>query len=139
MSPHRDSLRDFDRARRKAFIQGILSLLTRRSLDLLPYDQVREQLMEIKGIGKWTSDVYLLMAMCRADIFPLGDIALENEVAQLCRLNARPDNEWLLGRAERWRPYRAAAARMIWHSYLDRNGRHNEVQVSRIRRNRTNG
>jgi hypothetical protein len=44
MSPHRDSLRDFDRARRKAFIQGILSLLTRKSLDLLPYDQVREQL-----------------------------------------------------------------------------------------------
>jgi len=44
MSPHRDSLRDFDRARRKAFIQGILSLFTRRSLDLLPYDQVREQL-----------------------------------------------------------------------------------------------
>jgi len=44
MSPHRDSLRDFDRARRKAFMQSILSLLTRRSLDLLPYDQVREQL-----------------------------------------------------------------------------------------------
>ena len=44
MSSHRDSLRDFDRARRKATIQGILSLLTRRSLDLLPYDQVREQL-----------------------------------------------------------------------------------------------
>jgi hypothetical protein len=44
MSPHRDSLRDFDRARRKAFVQGILSLFTRRPLDLLPYDQVREQL-----------------------------------------------------------------------------------------------
>lgn len=98
-----------------------------RSLESLPDEQVREQLMQIKGIGTWTSDIYLLMALRRADVMPLGDLALELEVAEQYGLADRPDNEALLKHAETWRPYRAAAARMLWHSYLDRLGRHNEI------------
>ena len=98
-----------------------------RQLEKLPDDQARQKLMQIRGIGLWTSDVYLLMALKRADILPLGDLALEVELAKLCRLSGRPDNAWILRRANKWRPWRAAAARMIWHSYLDRLGRHDEI------------
>lgn len=98
-----------------------------KQLESLPDDQVREQLMQVKGIGIWTADVYLLMALRRSDIMPLGDLALEIELAHMHQLPERPDNGWLIERAKSWRPNRAVAARMIWHSYLDRLGRHSEI------------
>ena len=97
------------------------------AIELLDDEQARQQLMMIKGIGLWTADVYLLAALCRIDILPMGDLALELEIAELCKLDERPSRQWLLKRAERWRPHRSTAARMIWHSYLDRLGRHDET------------
>jgi DNA-3-methyladenine glycosylase II len=75
-------------------------------------------LTEIKGIGPWTANIYLLMALRRPDIWPDGDLALANSVAQLRRLPQRPPVSELARIAERWRPYRSVAARMLWQYYL---------------------
>jgi len=81
-------------------------------------ETARELLMREKGIGRWTADVYLLMALGRPDVWPRGDLALEQALVEVKRLRRRPDPERFerLGRA--WRPYRAAAARILWHHYL---------------------
>ncbi len=81
-------------------------------------DEVRNRLTQIKGIGSWSADVYLLMAMRRADIWPAGDLALAVAVKDLYRLEKRPTPDDLIQIAERWRPYRAVAARMLWQHYL---------------------
>jgi DNA-3-methyladenine glycosylase II len=80
-------------------------------------------LMSIKGIGSWSADIYLLMAMGRADIWPAGDLALATTVMELKRLKERPGAEQLTLIAKRWRPYRAVAARMLWQYYLAARGR----------------
>ena len=96
-------------------LNGELSLtrLSRMSDDL-----VRTKLTQIKGIGSWSADVYLLMAMRRADIWPAGDLALAVAAKDLFRLERRPTPEELVTIAEKWRPYRAVAARMLWQHYL---------------------
>lgn len=77
-------------------------------------------LTRIKGIGSWSADVYLLMALRRADIWPAGDLALAVAAQELLGLEKRPTPEELEQIAERWRPYRAVAARMLWQHYLGR-------------------
>jgi DNA-3-methyladenine glycosylase II len=81
-------------------------------------DDVRLVLTRIKGIGSWSADVYLLMAMRRADIWPAGDLALAVAMKELLELPARPGPLELEQLAERWRPHRAVAARMLWQYYL---------------------
>jgi DNA-3-methyladenine glycosylase II len=80
----------------------------------------RLALTRIKGIGLWSADVYLLMAMRRADIWPAGDLALAVAMKELKGLPARPDHRELEQLAEQWRPLRAVAARMLWQYYLGR-------------------
>jgi DNA-3-methyladenine glycosylase II len=79
---------------------------------------VRAALMEIKGLGSWSADVYLLMVLRRPDVFPATDLALVTAVTDLKQLPARPNTNQLLEMAEAWRPYRAVAARMLWQYYL---------------------
>ena len=81
-------------------------------------DEARLALTQIKGIGLWSADVYLLMAMRRADIWPAGDLALAVAMQDLKGLSRRPDPEELERLAEQWRPHRAVAARMLWQYYL---------------------
>jgi DNA-3-methyladenine glycosylase II len=83
-------------------------------------DEARLALTRIKGIGLWSADVYLLMAMRRADIWPAGDLALAVAMKELKGLTARPDHRELERLAEQWRPLRAVAARMLWQYYLGR-------------------
>lgn len=83
-------------------------------------DDVRVALTKIKGIGSWSADVYLLMAMRRADIWPAGDLALAVAMKELLGLAARPGPLELERWAEQWRPHRAVAARMLWQYYLGR-------------------
>ena len=80
--------------------------------------EVSEALTALKGIGPWTSSIYLLMAMGRPDVWPPGDIALAAGIRRLKRLKERPDRERQLAFAEKWRPYRSVAARMLWQRYL---------------------
>lgn len=81
-------------------------------------DDVRLVLTRIKGIGSWSADVYLLMAMRRADVWPAGDLALAVAMKDLKGLPHRPGPEELESLAENWRPHRAVAARMLWQYYL---------------------
>jgi DNA-3-methyladenine glycosylase II len=81
-------------------------------------DDARVTLTRIKGIGSWSADVYLLMAMRRADIWPAGDLALAVAMKELMGLAARPGPLELEQWAEQWRPHRAVAARMLWQYYL---------------------
>jgi DNA-3-methyladenine glycosylase II len=81
-------------------------------------DEARLMLTQIKGIGLWSADVYLLMAMRRADIWPAGDLALAVAMKELKGLAARPGPLELERLAEQWRPHRAVAARMLWQYYL---------------------
>jgi DNA-3-methyladenine glycosylase II len=83
-------------------------------------DEARGVLTRIKGIGSWSADVYLLMAMRRADIWPAGDLALAVAMKELLGLAARPGPLELERWAEQWRPHRAVAARMLWQYYLGR-------------------
>jgi DNA-3-methyladenine glycosylase II len=83
-------------------------------------EEARMVLTRVKGIGSWSADVYLLMAMRRADIWPAGDLALAVAMKELKGLGKRPGPEELERIAERWRPHRAVAARMLWQYYLGR-------------------
>jgi DNA-3-methyladenine glycosylase II len=77
-------------------------------------------LMEIKGLGAWSADVYLLMVLLRPDIFPATDLALITALTKLKQLPSRATAKQLLEMAEAWRPYRSVAARMLWQYYLAR-------------------
>jgi DNA-3-methyladenine glycosylase II len=80
--------------------------------------EAKAALMEIKGLGSWSADVYLLMVLRRPDIFPATDLALVTAVTKLKQLSSRPTTEHFLEMAEAWRPYRSVAARMLWQFYL---------------------
>ncbi len=74
--------------------------------------------MSVKGIGPWSADIYLLMALKRRDIWPVGDVALVTAITELKKLGARPSPGEFIKIAEPWRPFRAVAARMLWQYYL---------------------
>ena len=76
------------------------------------------ELQKIKGIGPWTADIYLLMVLKRPDIWPLGDLALISAIHKLKNLPKRPSSEEFLRLGEPWKPWRAVAARVLWHYYL---------------------
>lgn len=83
-------------------------------------DQIRSQLMGIKGIGLWSADIYLLMALRRPDVWPSGDLALAIAVQRVKRLATRPSQEELNEMSLKWSPWRAVAARLFWHYYLSK-------------------
>ena len=85
-----------------------------------PDDEVFVSLTSLTGIGPWTANIYLLMALRRPDIWPAGDLALEVALKDLYGLDQRPRGEAFQSMGERWRPYRAVAARILWHYYLSR-------------------
>jgi DNA-3-methyladenine glycosylase II len=88
----------------------------------LPDEEVRYILIQLKGIGNWTIDVYLMHALQRTDLFPLGDIALVNSLKETKGLPKDISKEEMLEIAESWRPYRTIASMILWHSYIKRRG-----------------
>ena len=84
----------------------------------LPDAEIRSQLTALKGIGNWTADVYLMFALQRADIFPIGDLAAVNALKRVKQLPADVTREELLRITARWQPYRTIAAMLLWHYYL---------------------
>lgn len=99
----------------QAFVEGRLNKLGRMS-----DDDAHAALVSIKGIGTWSANVYLLMALKRPDIWPTGDVALASAAGKLLQLPTRPSFIELGKIAESWRPYRSVAARMLWHYYLQK-------------------
>jgi DNA-3-methyladenine glycosylase II len=88
------------------------------ALEALDDDAVRAQLMSLKGIGRWSADIYLLMALGRPDVWPHGDLALAVAAQQVYGLPTRPSYDELDTMSTAWRPWRAVAARLLWHYYL---------------------
>lgn len=91
-----------------------------KDLSRLSDEQAREKLMSLVGIGRWTADIYLLMALRRPDVWPKGDLALAKAAQQIKDLEELPDHDQLERLAEQWQPWRAVAARILWHHYLSR-------------------
>jgi len=87
-------------------------------LDALADNEVMETLEAIRGIGPWTASCYLLFVLGRPDAWPPGDRALQVAMANVLAMSEVPDRSTADSIAERWRPYRAAAARLLWHDYL---------------------
>jgi DNA-3-methyladenine glycosylase II len=80
--------------------------------------EVVAALIEVPGIGRWTAEVYLLMALGRVDVWPWGDVALATAVWRLKELEQRPEHDQLVDMSAVWAPWRAVAARIFWHYYL---------------------
>ena len=97
----------------EAFTDGKL-----KSISRLSDEQAQATLTSIKGVGPWTANIYLLMALKRPDIWPDGDVALAATVGKLRKMKTRPSFAELAKIAEAWRPYRSVAARMLWQQYL---------------------
>jgi DNA-3-methyladenine glycosylase II len=89
---------------------------------------VREELTKVKGIGTWTADIYLLMALRRPDVWPSGDLALAAATQRALDLGFLPSPAQLDEIGERWRPWRAVAARILWHLYLSNPARNSARQ-----------
>jgi len=102
-----------------ALAQGHFDL---RHLHDLHDEAARKMLVALKGIGNWTADIYLLSALRRPDIWPIGDLALATAVQEVKRLRKRPSPERLEKMSAPWRPWRAVAARLFWHAYLSKRG-----------------
>jgi DNA-3-methyladenine glycosylase II len=88
-------------------------------LDALPEDdeEAIAYLTKVKGIGRWSAEIYLLFAEGRADIWPAGDLAVQEGVGRLLKMEARPSEKDIREIAEKWRPHRGAAAIFTWHIY----------------------
>ena len=99
----------------QSIIEGHLDL---DALKVKSDDEVRNELVRIKGIGQWTADVYLLMVLRRPDIWPTGDLALAVAAQRVKRLRSRPTPQKLEQIGNAWKPWRAVAARILWHHYL---------------------
>jgi len=122
------TLRQIGFSRQKAaYVRSISCYVLERNLDFCLIDAAsdeaaRESLQRLKGIGPWSADVYLLMALARPDVWPGGDLALAKavrEVRDAGRLQGRDELEAM---ARCWQPFRSVAARMLWHYYLSKRG-----------------
>ena len=98
-------------------------------LDRLPDAEVHAALTAVSGIGPWTADIYLMFCLGRADAWAAGDLALQLAAQQAFGLDERPDRQAMLELAERWRPWRGVAARLLWSYYAVLKARKKVVPV----------
>lgn len=117
-----EEMREAGMSRQKAgYLRSLAGLVLSGELDLarLPEDdeEAIAQLTKIKGIGRWSAEIYLLFAEGRHDIWPAGDLAVQIEIGKLLGLEGKPSEKQLREIAEKWRPHRGAAAVLAWHSY----------------------
>lgn len=117
-----EELRAAGMSRQKSgYIRSLAELVISGGLDLdhLPKDdeEAIALLTQIKGIGRWSAEIYLLFAEGRPDVFPAGDLAVMVELGRLMGLPEKPSEKALRELAEPWRPFRGAAAVLAWHSY----------------------
>lgn len=113
-------------SRQKAvYIRGLAQAILSGSIVLQDFETmtdeaIRGQLIQLKGIGHWTIDVYLMFVLQRSDFFPIGDVALVNALKHLKNLDKSILKENLLVLAEKWKPNRSVASMMLWHYYLSK-------------------
>ncbi len=109
--------RDYLRALSDAVVNRELVI---EKLPKIPEAESKKQLLAIKGIGNWTADIYLMLCLQKADIFPIGDIAVRTALKEL---NGMDDPSEMIALAEEWRPLRSLATFYLWHYYLEKRGR----------------
>ncbi len=108
---------------KSAYIRGLALAIVAGEFDpdglaALDDEDARAALIKLRGVGAWTADIYLLMALGRADIWPTGDLALVAAMREVKRMRSLPSSD-RIGRITRaWSPWRAVAARVLWHHYL---------------------
>lgn len=117
-----DELRSCYFTRQKTgYVRGLAASITSKQIDLKSFEvkeneTVREELIALKGIGNWTVDIYLLHALQRTDVFPIGDLALVNAIRMIKeRLLTK---EEILKLSNKWKPYRSIATMIFWHYYI---------------------
>jgi DNA-3-methyladenine glycosylase II len=93
-----------------------------KSFATKPDEVIRNELIQLKGIGNWTIDVYLMMVLQRTDLFPIGDIALVNSIKHEKQLAKETTKEAILSLSNNWKPYRTVASFIFWHAYIKRKG-----------------
>ncbi|HEX8233044.1 MAG TPA: DNA-3-methyladenine glycosylase [Caulobacteraceae bacterium] len=98
----------------EATAEGRVDFLTLRAL---PDDEAVQALTALKGVGLWTAETYLMFCEGRLDVFPAGDVALQEAMRWADRAEARPSEKQAYARAEVWRPYRGVAAHLLWRCY----------------------
>ncbi|KUO54200.1 MAG: DNA glycosylase [Sphingomonadales bacterium BRH_c42] len=130
MAPHELLARDFDALRacglsrqKQGYVRSLCELVAGGELDFdnLPTDdeEAIAELTRIKGIGRWSAEIYLLFAEGRPDIWPAGDLAVQEGVKRLLNLAERPAEGPTRTLAEGWRPHRGAMAIFTWHFYAN--------------------
>jgi DNA-3-methyladenine glycosylase II len=107
------------------YIKCLAEAVLEKTIDLesLPSksaETVRQELIQIKGIGNWTIDVYLMFSLNSPDILPLGDIAVVNTIKELLNIHEKTEMEIY---TNKWVPYRSMATFLLWHYYLQKRGR----------------
>lgn len=101
----------------QSFLSGEIDLHKFKKMEP---EEIRSILKKVKGIGDWTVDIFSMMALRHADIFPAGDLALMQSVKRVKKFSPDITQEEILRHAERWRPYSTIAAMILWHHYLER-------------------
>ena len=109
-------------------LKAIAKAVDKGELDLaalagMPADEAHALLTAVHGIGPWTADIYLLACLGHSDAWPAGDLALQEAAKLLLELKTRPTTKDMVPLAERWRPWRAVAARLLWTYYRARKQR----------------
>lgn len=117
-----ERLRSFGLSRQKqSYARSLAQLVADGALDLMALPQEDEAaiacLTSVKGIGRWSAEIYLLFAEGRPDIWPAGDLAVQIEIGRILGHAARPSERAVRALAEGWRPHRGAAAILAWHQY----------------------
>lgn len=119
-----ETLRSCGLSRQKIlYAKGIAAAVTSGRLDFdalaaLPDDDALEALIALKGVGRWTADIYLMASLGRPDVWPVDDLAIKLGVQRLKGWAEKPTRDQLMAVAEPWRPYRSLAARLVWHHYV---------------------
>ncbi len=104
----------------QAIVNGQLHL---GELESKTDDEIRYILCQLKGVGNWTVDVYLIFVLQRIDLFPIGDLAAVNALKKLKKLPPHTSREELIQLAENWKPHRTIATMLLWHYYLSTRGK----------------
>lgn len=121
-----EEIRTFSISRQKAtYLKALSEAVTNGSLDLSSLstkseEQVRKELIQIKGIGNWTIDIYLIFSLQSPNIIPLGDIAIVNTIKELFNCTTSEEIEKI---SNNWKPYNSMASFFLWHYYLEKRNR----------------
>ena len=110
---------------KNSYARSLTTAITHQTLNLdelvlMDEETIRHELKKVKGIGDWTVDVFLLISLQHADIFPLGDIALLNSTRHVKKLDPAAGKPAIAVIAQHWKPYRSIATYLLWHAYLKR-------------------